>query len=682
MKNITRIVAAVVDTKQLTLYKADGETIIIPQGDPRLRRVVEQAVPQLESNRDAKGHTWADVEIDPAAENSYANFEKEGSGIVKFFRVAKAALKNLLTPVVEPVPELVAGTIPGTKERLEDIIATDRATLIQPTLEDARQDLVNVVAAVAEAKKEDELAPVEEPAEPVTPKMEQTMSAVNEIIAHAIPVTADDFHERGVAQQGRIKEDSGETIKQHGADEEEHTIIAVVGNGDNAKIIPGMEKIKSQFGRAAKLGSTKGVEAFLARLASVIENRGHSVEDLLKFMERADTPIADDGSIVIYKILNRKGDKEYLDCHSGNVTQFVGAYVCMDEKMVDPNRRNECSNGLHVARRGYLREFSGNVCVLAKLAPEDVIAVPQYDANKMRVCGYHIIAELSPAMFQSVKQNSPITTSEEGRQLLAKALAGDHIRITHEVRITGSKGGGVVITPVGKPPVAPAAPQAEVTEAVIDLTPAPVVVKEVEALADPMAEALDQPTDPRDVIKVVEKAVEAVKLTRAEEARTLYDAWFTAPDVDKGDRLAALLKFKKAAKKGWDVLGIPDPTKPTPSVFDKAPKAAPAVFDKPVKEAKVRKPNASKGTKVPAKLDEYTAKGVKAGQPVTDLSTGAVIGVTVGGPKDRITKLLALGPISASTAGNILAIKKAAKKSWDLLGVTPEQVDQIVKLTK
>ena len=37
-----RIMAAVVDTKRLTLYKEDGDTVLIPQGDPRLARIVEE----------------------------------------------------------------------------------------------------------------------------------------------------------------------------------------------------------------------------------------------------------------------------------------------------------------------------------------------------------------------------------------------------------------------------------------------------------------------------------------------------------------------------------------------------------------------------------------------------------------------------------------------------------------
>src|SRR5690606_843747 len=130
------------------------------------------------------------------------------------------------------------------------------------------------------------------------------------------------------------------------------------------------------------------------------------------------------------------------------VKQRIGSFVHMDENLVDPNRRNECSNGLHVARRGYVGNFNGDAIVLAKVRPEDVIAVPEYDANKMRVCGYHIVAELTPAQYEAINQNRPITDAAGGGELLAKVIAGDHIGIIEKVKITEHMGNGVVVTPV------------------------------------------------------------------------------------------------------------------------------------------------------------------------------------------------------------------------------------------
>jgi hypothetical protein len=408
----------------------------------------------------------------------FEQFEKQ-SGVVRFFKVAREKLANLFN--APPVAEAAVGKRPSTP-----------------------------ASAVYEA-----------PA--------QTLSAIDEIMAHAQPVTAADFTTDNVAKQGKIVEDDGRTKSQHDDTPTSHTIVAKIGN----KIIPDMERIESHFARAAKLGSTTGVELFLQRLASVIDQRSHSVEDLLKFMERADMPIADDGSVVIYKVLKRQGD-HYVDCHSKKVPQKVGSYVCMDINLVDRNRNNECSNGLHVARRGYISGFSGDVCTVAKLAPEDVITVPKYDANKMRVMGYHIVAELPNELYQLLNKNRPITETDEGKQLLGEILAGHHVDRLEEVRITQQMGGGVIVTPITKPKaVKPKAPA---------VAPAP-----AEALSNPEKEKEDAPLNPKEVVKKV------ASLSRKDQAQKLFKAYQKNPTPKAKAKLVA---FKKSVKLGWKALGI------------------------------------------------------------------------------------------------------------------------------
>jgi hypothetical protein len=617
MSNLIRIVAAVVDTRNLTLYKDDGSTIVIPQGDPRLRRIVDAVTPQLVE----RDHAY--VAIDQPEDNSYAQFEEKSGGVVKFFRVAKERLKNLFTPKpVEVVPEQALGHIPTTKESIEAVMAAKMPS-----------------------------------------KVEQTQSVVAEIMQHAVPVSSPDFHEVTVGKQGNVVEANGETPNDR--NDEVHaaapdTIIAVVGD----TIIPGMERIKTQFARASKLGSTQGVEAFLQRLASVIDKRSHSVEDLLKFLERADLPIADDGTILIYKVLRTYGKDTYVDCHTQKVEQWVGAYVCMDEKLVDHNRNNECSNGLHVARRGYIRGFNGDVCVLAKLTPEDVIAVPTYDANKMRVCGYHIIAELTKEQYNLLNRNEPITKLEDGKQLLAKALSGQHIGKTHEVRITAQHGGGVQVKKLGTMKL-------EVKATLV----APV---QAEAIGNAEAETLDQPTDPKEVVAEVEQQEEKVQLSRKEQAQAMYAKWQASGHRDDLD---ALVIFKKTAKVGWDRLGIPDPTT-KPGTKTKPPKP----FPKPT----VAKPVKPTPQVMEVELDgsEDTRADVlndaRDDAPVMASTKRVVNGVELGegGPKERIQKMLAIGITSVGVAQAILTIKQKAKKSWTVLGVTEEQVAQILKLVE
>jgi hypothetical protein len=655
------IIAAVVDVHNLTLYTETGETLIIPQGDPRVRKIVTEATPQLLEQG------WAEVDVaEVQGENHYAEFEKKSGGVVQFFRVAKDKIKHMFgddTPVVadtRPVPALSIGQVPtpvvASATPVSDHIAT---------------------AGIYDVSEADEVVAAQEQADQkgpgfFTPEVKQTMAAVNEIMKHAIPVSSVEFNEKGLAKQGNVVEDNGHTDNQCGQkDTSTDTIIAVV----DGKVIPGMEKIKTQFSRAAKLGSTTGVENFLKRLGAVIEKRSHSIEDLLKFMERGDLPIADDGSILIYKVLKFNGDRtngKYVDCHTKKVEQWTGAYVCMDEKLVDPNRRNECSNGLHVARRGYVHGFSGDVCVLAKLAPEDVIAVPEHDANKMRVCGYHIIMELSQKQYDLLKKNQPITSDDEGKHLLACALSGKHIHRTHEVRITESKGGGVKVTKLrGLDVVAAPIPEAKKVE---------VPVAEMTALENPDKEKKDVTLLPTEVVKQVDVVKEVQQASKKEQAKVLYDACAGGGQA----ALDALKAFKKESKKSWEALGLPELNG---STFSLRPEnkgtAAVAV---PAKKTVVPsgKSYAKKAKKIAKAKADLSAPSKRVVDTIAARAThvAKVVEANQGGgsPRDRINKLRAIGVKEKGIAESILKIKKESKKSWEYFGMNGDDLAYLLKL--
>lgn len=214
-------------------------------------------------------------------------------------------------------------------------------------------------------------------------------------------------------------------------------------------VIPGVQSLKPLINHAVKTNSV-GVQAFLARCAQFIDKRQHSVDDLMRFLEKGDLPLADDGSIIAYKMLNTfKGDasgETFVDCHSGKIQQRVGSYVCVNEDLVDLNRRNECSNGLHIARRGYLSSFGGDVCVLCKIDPEDVMVVPHNDPNKVRVKGYHILGKLSEEAKKLLKSDRAMTGEEAALKMVYDAIKGNHIDRIERVQVNGQMGSNVVIT--------------------------------------------------------------------------------------------------------------------------------------------------------------------------------------------------------------------------------------------
>lgn len=446
------VIAAVVDTQQLTLYLKDGSTEVIHQGDSRIRPLVDKVIPALEN----QGYCLLDRQ-DLSVASHYSTVEDRTQGFVQFFRTFKATMENLFT---------------------------EFATL-----------------AEAPAPSTDPVAPV---------KAGQLPSAVAEVMANAVPSSHSAFHTPL---------------------NENETVVAVVGGHT---VVPGVEKLDLQLqGVASNLGSPEGVSNFFLRLASV--ERNHSIQDLLTFMEKGELPLADDGSVLVYKRLNSTHEPDvFVDCHTGKVKQRVGSHVFMDEKLVDPDRHQECSNGLHVARRDYLHSFNGNVTVLAKLAPEDVIAVPHRDARKLRAKGYHIVAQLSAEDARLVCGNHPMKDAV----LLGNVIRGNHVGVLETVEIHGQQGEDVVITPVSQ------------------------AVPTVKLQQNLQGKSLDTLPEAKAEDAQVDAAQLAKNLAKANSPRSRIRQLLDQGPLTKA-RAKDILAIKKAAKKAWDKLGV------TPSELDR-----------------------------------------------------------------------------------------------------------------
>ena len=577
MSNTIRIIAAVVDTRELTMYKEDGESIVIPQGDPRIRELVAKLIPAIEADN------YCDLELrDLESLPHYGAVQEQTNGFIQFFRVLKSSLKGLLEQLeqlnVEKTTEPEA-PIPVADLRIGNFpVEDDESPQKKKVKDEGEAENVAVQATGTKAR-----------------------AAVNEIMANAVPATSARFHEPMTKDE---------------------TVVAVMP--ESGTLVSGVEKLDIQIQAvAAKLGSAIGVQRFFERVASV--KRQHSVSDLLTFMQKGELPIADDGTVLVYKRLESTSTPGvFVDCHSKKVTQRVGSHVFMDEKLVDANRRTECSNGLHVARRDYLSSFSGDVTVLAKLAPEDVIAVPHADARKLRAKGYHIIAQLSPEDASRVCRNQPM----QDTVLLGNAAAGNHIGIIETVEITEAKGGGLIITQVADKPA----------EVVLDTS------KEAKSL-----DVIEQHTQESSQVDAVAlaKSLGDKKSGRQQQAEELMVAVMQAPN--QNEQIAAanrLVGFKKASKVSWERLGITE--KEAQRVIDIAagsftPEPAPVKKEKPVKAAPWK-------------------------------PTGAT-------PRERIQSYLSQ-PLTKEIAEAIFREKKAAKKGWDKLGVSNAQLDQLTKLVK
>ncbi|MGQ6545465.1 hypothetical protein ACUND2_22630 [Serratia sp. IR-2025] len=511
MKKLVTIVALSIDSQNAVLYLKDGTTLTLKQGDSRLPEIVRIAKADLPEN----GECVVDVAEPVVVKQEYLDAEQGTGGLIKFFRVAKKALTRFLnTESPEKVDDGVAFISPleiGIKPGEEIVEA-----------EEAEDETYALDASTSEA-------PVEAPKPTNAEKVEMASAKLKELSGIAKSTSDPEFHKP-------LNDDSPDTI--------------VAMNTQTGSLVPHVQKIAPHLKAASKLNDYTGFTNFMKRLEPVIKDRGHSVEDLMKFMERGDLPIADDGCIVIYKRLNERtkdGKTFFVDCHTGNVKQNVGSYVFMKPGLVDPNRRQDCSNGLHVASLSYLGSFSGNVTVVAKVRPEDVFAVPEYSVNKMRVCGYHILERLPEDLRLLVNGGGSISSLPHGKELLNRVLAGQHVGVTQYVEIGGHKGTNVMYTDVAK-----------ATEtSVVEAEPTP-EVKPVKETLD-LTQAAAEPEVPKTAPVKVDDLAPEIKKTKIDLLWDQFEAAYLAEDLPTAQKFAEeLLSTKQKAKKGWTKLGISD----------------------------------------------------------------------------------------------------------------------------
>lgn len=478
-----RVKAITVDKNQATLYLDDGKgtTLQINQGDHRLASILELAMPII------KRGEVAVIDIENP-ESVFSDYQKKSNGFIRFFKAAKEAVKDFFMggrddysnkPVEEPKKPVMA---------------------VEPTV-------------------------FEESAKP-TPQVDTGMYAPVEDVEE---VKKPDL---------TVKEAVDDTLSHN------ETLVAVLEDGTT---IPGVEKLRSHFFHAKDADQVKGLNALMARLGKMIDKRAHSVEDILKFMERGDMPVTVDGDIIGYKVLSRSswgGNKIegfFFDPHTKRVKQRVGSFVNVAEELVDKNRKNECSNGLHVARHGYLQGFQSDEVFMILVAPEDIITVPHGDANKVRTMGYHIVAHLPQEAYRLIKDHKPITSIPAMKELLANVIKGNHIPRLESVRINGHLGTNLEITPLGsREDRLKWKFESNVTEAEVKKAEA---VRNIEKTAQQYAED-SKPVDIRDLNKKLQEPVKPVDPV--------------ARIIETKDRVAAqeLVDRKRKQKKSWEKMGV------------------------------------------------------------------------------------------------------------------------------
>ncbi len=598
------IIALAVDSRNLTLWKPDGSTVVIPQGDHRVSRIVTEAkIKNLKPGDVIEVNIAEEVPV----KTEFSDAEKNTNGLVKFFKMDKS---KFLEFILDDSEELPARLVPDMKmgspaqvlvnKAVDTFLAVRQTTeVVEVTEENGNWDkyknllwitgfdkahdriaLIRFIGDVmgygvteatlhANLEWPIALAAVNDDAAFEYNKRAQQIGGIKfvitdrdttpeayvepeEVSPHSVTKAEPTKQEKLAAASeklqalGAIGTDDSEFHKDIKEDE---VVVAVTSAG----VVPGMESLQRHLRQSSKLKDYKGFSKFLERLAPVVKERRHSVEDLMKFMETAELPIADDGCILFLKRLNCKeansaGRRVFVDCHSGKIRQWVGMKVQVREDLVDPDRRQDCSNGLHVASMSYIRSFSGDVTILGKVAPEDVFAVPQYNTNKMRVSAYHILAELPETERNNVNSGTYLSKTDIGKKLLNDAIVGNHKTPTDLVVVGGHHGSNLKYTTLT------ATAQEQIRN-----TASKEAVNMEENLIDQLAAEPVKATDlkPINPEPVVETTTPPKTPTVKEQILELVEDFKNATSPE--DKLAAadlLVELRAKARKPWAAFGV------------------------------------------------------------------------------------------------------------------------------
>ena len=148
-----------------------------------------------------------------------------------------------------------------------------------------------------------------------------------------------------------------------------------------------------------------------------------SVDQVYGFLEKNNLPITQDGYFLAFKRVRN----DYLDIHSGSISNHVGAVVEMDRNLVDDDPNSHCSTGLHFCSESYLGSFGGRdqPVMILKINPADVVSIPtDYNGAKGRCMKYEVVAEVqgdaAQAFAEVVAGNvEPVKAARVVREVLA-----------------------------------------------------------------------------------------------------------------------------------------------------------------------------------------------------------------------------------------------------------------------
>ena len=135
-------------------------------------------------------------------------------------------------------------------------------------------------------------------------------------------------------------------------------------------------------------------------------------------------------------LIDEGASSVYTDLHTHKMEIKLGEPVKFDRSECDADPKVSCSYGLHVGATSYVQSFanSNSVVLVCLVNPMNVMAVPQYDHSKMRVCEYYpfALATFEDRTIDIIEQKffEYDYVSHEEEDLKALLASNEDVRVT------------------------------------------------------------------------------------------------------------------------------------------------------------------------------------------------------------------------------------------------------------
>jgi len=131
-------------------------------------------------------------------------------------------------------------------------------------------------------------------------------------------------------------------------------------------------------------------------LDNLMENPNESaINEFYDFLEFGKLPITQDGHFLAYK----KVSHDFKDIFTRTFNNSIGTKPEMPRDLVDDDREQTCSTGLHFCSKDYLSHYGSSSngtdkIIIIKINPKDVVSIPKdYNNTKGRCCKYEVLEE-------------------------------------------------------------------------------------------------------------------------------------------------------------------------------------------------------------------------------------------------------------------------------------------------